>query len=412
MASCSQVCSPVTAAAGQISAAPNGHAPASERGRHGAASFAQQRADNLAGFKSLYSFKGGSDGSFPLGDLLYFDGELYGTTNGYGNPGTVFKLTTSGKETVLHVFANGLDGRLPCAGLINVDGILYGTAEGGGALGQGNVFTITPSGKQTVVYSFGSLGKGRSDGFGPTGNLLSVNGTLYGTTAAGGQNDHGTVYLVDPNASTVGGAERILHDFTGGSDGTRPYTAGVIDVNGTLYGTTWYGGTYGGGTVFTISPSGVESVLYSFGSASHDGAGPLAPLVNLNGTLYGTTYGGGVNNSAGAVFSVTLSGTERVLHSFGSGSDGAVPESGLLANNGALYGTTRFGGAYGLGTVYKITPAGTESILYSFSGPDGSKPNAGLAYDRGTLYGTTETGGYTGSACGSYGCGTVFSLAL
>jgi uncharacterized repeat protein (TIGR03803 family) len=258
------------------------------------------------------------------------------------------------------------------------------------------------------------MGKGRSDGMGPTGNLLNVNGALCGTTVGGGPDDEGTVYQVVPHGSTLAGTERVLHGFTGGSDGSKPYDAGVIEVNGTLYGTTWYGGTSGCsspgcGTLFTISPSGTESVLYSFKGAP-DAAAPIAPLVNLNGALYGATYVGGANNSAGTVFSITPTGTETVLHSFGSGTDGAEPESGLIAVNGALYGTTRYGGVHGVGTVYKITPSGTESVLYNFSGLDGSKPTAGMAYARGTLYGTTETGG-TGY-CDSYGCGTVFSLAL
>jgi uncharacterized repeat protein (TIGR03803 family) len=363
---------------------------------------------NVARFRSLYSFKGGAEGEFPLGRLLYFDGALYGTTEGGGSYfGTVFKVTTSGKETVLHNFGSGDDLKGPFAGLVDINGMLYGTTEGGGANGGGALFSITPAGKMTIRYNFGD----RLDGAAPTGNLLKINGTLYGTTVTGGTGgvggEYGTVFEIAPGSAV---SERVLHSFAGGSDGFKPYNAGVIELDGALYGTTFEGGTgncgdgTGCGIVYKISPAGVESVLYAFTGVPPDGQLPLAGLVALNGTLYGTTWVGGATG-AGTVFSVTPSGTETVLHSFGTGSDGINPESGLIAVNGALYGTTGFGGSHGSGTVFEITPSGTETILYNFSGPDGAQPSADLIAVHGTLYGTTLGGGSSGD-------GTVFALAL
>jgi uncharacterized repeat protein (TIGR03803 family) len=130
----------------------------------------------------------------------------------------------------------------------------------------------------------------------------------------------------------------------------------LIDVNGTLYGTTMQGGTYNLGTVFSISPTGTERVLHNFGSggANPDGTEPKAGLTNVNGTLYGTTSTGGKYN-LGTIFSMSLTGTERVLHSFGKGHDGSDPQAGFLDLNGTLYGVTTHGGTKGFGTVYALT---------------------------------------------------------
>ncbi len=152
----------------------------------------------------------------------------------------------------------------------------------------------------------------------------------------------------------------------------------------------------GYGTVFKITTSGKETVLHSFGGSSRDDGGePEAGLINLNGTLYGTTSVGG-KNATGTVFSITTSGIETLLYSFkvfGSG-DGANPEAGLLNVKGTLYGTTSYGGTFGYGTVFSITPSGKETVLHSFGGSgDGNEPFAGLINVKGTLYGTTTSGG-------------------
>jgi uncharacterized repeat protein (TIGR03803 family) len=198
-------------------------------------------------------------------------------------------------------------------------------------------------------------------------------------------------------------AYQSLYSFQGGSgDGANPQ-AGLLDVEGTLYGTTESGGPNGYGTVFAIAPSGTETVLHYFGTGSGDGTFPQAGLINVNGTLYGTTFQGGTHD-LGTVFAITPSGTETLLYSFmgkcnGSCTDAAYPLAGLLDVNGTLYGTSQQGGANNLGTVFTITPSGTETVLYGFKGGkvrDGQFPQAGLINVKGTLYGTTYEGGPQG----------------
>jgi uncharacterized repeat protein (TIGR03803 family) len=203
----------------------------------------------------------------------------------------------------------------------------------------------------------------------------------------------------------------VLRSFNG-RRGSLPL-AGLIDVGGTLYGTTYEGGAHNSGVVFSITPSGKERVLHSFGGAP-DGANPFASLIDVKGTLYGTTWFGGAYpcgsaGGCGTVFSITPSGKERVLHSFGNGTDGVFPMASLIKVKGVLYGTTNHGGAYckssgGCGTIFSITPDGTEKVLHSFgAAPDGCCSQAGLTDVHGTLYGTTSAGG-------TDGFGTVFAL--
>ena len=371
-------------------------------------------------FSVLYSFKGLNDGRDPhAGPLVKIKGTLYGTTEYGGGPchgrcfgGTVFTITTSGTESVLHSFetASG-DGKNPRAGIIDGTGTLYGTTVHGGSASCycGTVFKLTLSGAETVLYSF----TGKPDGYGPDAGLLDVNGTLYGTTINGGANGDGTVFAVAPS-----GTETVLHSFAGKPDGAHPY-AGLVNVNGTIYGTTTSGGancgsTGGCGTVFTITPSGAEAVLYSFKGGPGDGRYPTqANLLDVDGTLYGTTKHGGPNNG-GTVFSMTTSGAETVLHSFGGSEDGVFPYGGLLDVNGTLYGTTsnggtgsclRYGNVPGCGTVFKTTTSGTETVLHNFDGlKEGRFPYSGLTDVRGMLYGTTTAGG-------TKNAGTVYSIS-
>lgn len=386
------------------------------------AGVAAERTHVRHAYRVLYSFKGGiNDGRDPhAGPLIKVKGTLYGTTVYGGGPchdrcfgGTVFAITTSGGETVLHSFEVGSgDGKNPRAGLINVMGTLYGTTVNGGGASCycGTVFKVTLSGTETVLYSFA----GTPDGFGPDAGLFDVNGTLYGTTFNGGANGDGTVFAI-----TTSGTETVLHSFAGTPDGAHPY-AGLMNLNGTLYGTTTSGGANcssngGCGTVFTITTSGAETVLYSFKGGSGDGRYPTqAALLDVNGTLYGTSKYGGTNNR-GTVFSIATSGKETVVHSFGGSGDGVFPYGGLLDVNGTLYGTTsnggsvscgvRYGDVHGCGTVFKTTTSGKESVLHSFGGSgDGKYPYAGLININGTLYGTTTAGG-------AKNAGTVFSLS-
>jgi uncharacterized repeat protein (TIGR03803 family) len=391
---------------------------------------ARTRAD--ARYEVLYSFgTHDDDGASPYAGLIDVKGKLYGTTvNGgancipSGGCGTIFSVELSGKETVLYSFAGyPYDGASPYAGLLDVKGTLYGTTYYGGSYaggsacyynaGCGAVFSVTPSGAETVLHRFGGSGDGEE----PYAGLINITATLYGTTVYGGANDEGTVFKITPS-----GTETVLHSFpTGSRDGDQP-NAGLINVKGTLYGTTDYGGTNGRGTVFRITPSGTETVLHSFTGCDcearanfrerssrgriSDGAYPEAQLLDVNGTLYGTTGGGG-STGQGTVFSITTAGKERVLYSFVGNPDGAYPDAQLLDVNGTLYGTTEgggTGGSGGTGTVFSITTAGKERVLYSFVGrPDGANPDAQLLDVNGTLYGTTSSGG-------AHNDGIVFSL--
>jgi uncharacterized repeat protein (TIGR03803 family) len=373
-----------------------------------------ERTDARHSYRVLHSFGYIGDGGRPRADLLNDKGTLYGTTvyGGSRGGGAVFAITTSGKETVLHSFAgnhHGGDGGSPFAGLISVDGTFYGTTSEGGAHDKGTVFAITPSGTETVLHSFRRLASG--DGVRPMASLLNVNGTLYGTTARGGSytacfQGCGTVFSI-----TMSGKERVLYNFGRSGDGVNP-EASLTNTNGTLYGTTESGGADGYGTVFAITTSGKETVLYSFKGGATDGQNPYAGLINVNGKLYGTTFYGGENCSSsggcGTVFSITSSGKETVLYSFGGSGSGVNPEASLLNVNGVLYGTAYDGGARGSGAVFAITTSGTQKTLHSFGrSGDGANPEASLINVNGTLYGTTFYGG----SCSCDG-GTVFALKL
>jgi len=362
----------------------------------------------------LYSFTGSPDGAYPGGGSLVRDaqGNLYGTTEGGGPDGlgTVFKVDTSGKETVLYSFTGtGGDGAGPYAGLVlDTQDNLYGTTQYGGANAWGTVFKVDTTGKETVLYSFTGTG---GDGAGPTAGLVrDAQGNLYGTTGGGGANGWGTVFKVDTT-----GKETVLYSFTGtGGDGAYPYAGLVRDAQGNLYGTTPGGGAYEYGTVFKVDTTGTETVLYSFTGTGGDGTRPYAGLVrDAQGNLYGTTAHSGNSNYYGTVFEVDTTGNETVLYSFtGTGGDGAYPVAGLVMDaQGNLYGTTQFGGDLacgapaGCGTAFKLDTSGKETVLHTFTGtPDGNNPVAGLVLDaQGNLYGTTEGGG-------ADGLGTVFEL--
>lgn len=364
----------------------------------------------------LYSFQGHftRDGGFSYTALINVNGTLYGTTNGTqrgpGHNGTVFTITASGDEKELFLFKNGQKHGANPNDLINVGSTLYGTTTWGGSSDRGTVFSVTSAGREKVLHNFVGTS---SDGADPSG-LVNVNGTLYGTTASGGTGTCNGYTL--PGCGTVftmtsSGAETVLYNFKGGTtDGGRP-AAPLTEVQGTLYGTTAGGGSSGDGTVFAITPSGTETVLYNFKGGTRDGAHPeLAPLVDVDGTLYGTTWAGGSRHcgreGCGTVFAVTPSGKERVVYIFQAGpADGAFPDAPVVDVGGTLYGTTEEGGADSSGTVFAITASGTETILHSFAGTttDGRYPVAGLLNVGGTLYGTTVEGG-------SYGAGTVFTL--
>jgi uncharacterized repeat protein (TIGR03803 family) len=338
---------------------------------------------------------------------------------------------TSSSFQVLHRFGReAKGGALPLAPLLNVNGMLYGTTRWSNRCeknhcGNGTVFSITTGGLKKVLYKFKG---GLSDGADPIGGLINVNGTLYGTTFAGGGSGCGgsgcgTVYSL-----STSGAERVVYSFKGGSDGDGPTTS-LIDVDGTLYGTTVHGGQTGYGcggtdsiftcgTIYSIDPSGSEKVIYSFASIP-DGAEPDTPLIDVNGTLYGTTAGGGVacgtktitfTAGCGTVYSISTSGSENVLYRFkGSNLAAVVPTGGLVDVNGSLYGTTA--NLFARGSVYKVSLTGNYKVLYYFQGlPDGSQPIGGLVSINGILYGTTQLGGTGCESSTHFECGTVFSV--
>lgn len=267
-----------------------------------------------------------------------------------------------------------------------------------------------------VLHRFAGSAK---DGENPAAGLaMNTAGNLYGTTVEG-PGCIPTACAPSPGMIfelTSTGTETVLYSFKGTPDGANPYGGLILDSSNNAYGTTRAGGTSNMGAVFKLTATG-EKVLYSFTGSPNDGAFPYAGVIaDPAGNFYGTTNAGGASNS-GAVFKVDSAGTETVLYSFTGGADGAFPFGGLLRNSaGNLYGTTSAGGIStgncypsGCGVVFMVTPAGKETVLHSFTGsPDGASPYAGLIADSSdNLYGTTFNGG-TG-AC-TNGCGVVFEL--
>jgi uncharacterized repeat protein (TIGR03803 family) len=369
------------------------------------------------------------DGEGPSGGVVFDQkGNLYGTTfaggaydqcRQYNNDGcgAVFKLSPEGKETVLYSFcaqSNCTDGASPSSGLVfDQKGNLYGTTFAGGAYGYGTVFQLTPKGKETVIYSFCSNPPSCNDGAQPRGGLVfDQEGNLYGS-ANGGAYAGGVVFKL-----TAEGKETVLYTFCvqrDCADGEGPNGSLVFDRQGNLYGTTFGGGAsmfYG--TVFKLTPKGKETVLYSFCVQQYcaDGEDPMAGLIlDQKGNMYGTTWGGGAN--VGVIFKLTPKGKERVLYTFCARTgciDGAYPVAELVFDEkGNLYGTTSAGGAPRFdGVVFRLTPKGEETVLYSFcwhdNCTDGEGPSRALVFDHsGDLYGTTPYGG-------DFGYGVVFRL--
>jgi uncharacterized protein YceK len=401
-------------------------------------------------------------------------GGLFGTTsrggsykiNGYGG-GLAFELLppaagkTAWTQTVLHAFTGGADGIFPGTGnLLVKGGTVYGTTAGNalfGGCGNGQklscdtVFALAPPAAGKTAWSYAKLYSfpGGKDGYNPQGGLIAgPAGSLYGTTAAGGntacQSSYtnldgtsgcGTVFQLLPPAKSGGAWTRTtLHTFTGGTDGGIPLAALLADPSGSgvLYGVASTGGvsncsfgTANCGVVFSLAPPAAgktawtEKVLYSF-TGGKDGLAPLGALTMSGGVLYGTTLSGGYScdiYGCGTVFSLTppakggKSWAFKALYAFKGGKDGGVPQAGLYrAGSGALYGTTfQFGSSntnldcgrfVGCGTVFKVSPpaagktAWTESVLYAFNGgANGGQSSAPLAFSAGVLFGTVALGG-------------------
>jgi len=377
---------------------------------------------------TLYSF-----GGYPYSLVEGSDGNFYGTTyeGGGSNDGTVFKITPSGVLTVLHTFEGG-DGAWPVGLVQGSDGNFYGTTTIGGTdfygSGDGTVFKMTPSGSLTTLYSFCSKAE-CVDGYAPRAGLVQgSDGSFYGTAGAGGANgDYGTVFRITPS-----GALTVLYSFDA-APGYYPWAGLVQGSDGNFYGTTLDCGVdfACSGTIFRITPSGALTTLFSSccsGAPAADGYSPYAGLVQgSDGNFYGTMSAGGANGD-GTVFKMTPSGALTPLYSFCSQNappvsctDGKQPETGLVqGSDGNFYGATMWGGANGInqacsgggigcGTVFKITPSGTLTTLYSFCSErfcsDGAVPTSVVQGSDGSFYGTTYQGG------GSNG-GTVFKLVV
>ncbi len=379
-------------------------------------------------YTALYPFTGPPDAAFPDTDLIRDEqGNLYGTTlyGGYADCyhgagcGTVFRVDGSGNEAVLYAFCPNHDtcpdGAFPDAALIrDHHGNLYGTTTDGGAHGYGTVYKIGKNGAETVLYSFA----GGSDGASPQSNLVrDAEGDLFGTTGYGGGNGCtnkqgcGTVFKLTPS-----GKEIILYRFKGSPDGSGSGNL-IRDRAGNLYGVAG-GGAYNYGVVFKLSERN-ETILYSF-KGSPDGSAPESLIRDTAGNFYGNTRAGGQygcypGDDCGVIFRLGRDGKETVLYAFLGESDGGNPVGGVVRDHaGALYGVTNEAGT-GAGVIYELSPAGNETVLYTFqpNRSTGANPIGGLIADgKGNLYGTTAGGGDENCEedFGTPGCGVVFKF--
>ena len=327
----------------------------------------------------IHSFDCMAEGKYPYGGvILDSHGNIYGTTVSGGTGGfcagdgcgVVFELTQSGgswTDTVLYSFTDGPDVNGPNALAFDTSGNLYGTAGDGGANGYGGIYELAHSDggwTETVIHSFTGGNDGGLGSLGPL--LLDASGNFYGVTEIGGQYGAGTVFKLSP-ASGGGWNFTTLYAFQGQPDANGPYGGLIADANGNLYGTTYYGGASGAGTIFKVGPAANatagwrDTVLYSFQGGS-DGGNPTSTLVfDAAHNLYGTTTAGGDPNcQCGVVFELSpgQSGwTENVLHTFGTFPDGASPSYGLTPDGAGNYlGSTPIGGNDNQGAVFELTP--------------------------------------------------------
>ena len=342
-------------------------------------------------FSTLYSFTGASDGGSPNGLMQETNGNFYGATQSGGtdDSGTIFVMTPAGAFTNLYLFDDaGIGGFSPGAGLTQgADGNLYGTTEEGGANGWGIIFKTTTNGNLSTVATF-------AEGNGAVPNqamILGADGNFYGTTSSGGANNEGVVFRVTP-----GGALSVLASFNY-QNGFDPSDL-TQGADGSFYGTTSAGGANGDGSVFNVTTNGAMTSLFSF-SHTNGGFLPAAGLTQApDGNFHGTTYEGG-DFGGGTVFRVSPSGAMTVLYSFTGGTDGGHPAAKLfLAPDGNFYGTTVYGGVWGDGTVFRMAPGYAPFTLVSFDGYDGANPQAPLVLGAdGSFYGTAQNGGAGGN---------------
>jgi uncharacterized repeat protein (TIGR03803 family) len=341
----------------------------------------------------LYNFPGGNPQS---GVTFDANGNLYGTTvfGGVNGAGTVWEVSSTGTYSLLYSFGDSLtDGSGPVAGVtFDSHGNMYGTTRAGGVNGNGTVWEISSTGTYSTLYSFGASASDANDPVG--GVTVDSSGNLYGVTEFGGVNGKGALWEI-----TSTGNYGILYSFgVSGGDAAYPVGNVTFDSSGDLFGTSAYGGVYGGGAIWELASGGAYSVYHSLGASSSDGATPLAGVsFDVYGNMYGTTKAGGAAGD-GTVWEITSTGTYGTLHSFGSSaSDGNGPNASVTVDNsGNLFGTTTAGGAFSAGTVWEISLIGTYQTTYSFgsNSPDGATPLGGVTCDvTGNLYGATSVGG-------------------
>lgn len=327
-------------------------------------------------------------GKNPWGDLLKGDdGNFYGMTSigGTFTYGTIFKATPAGVVTVLHHLDYATDGANPYGELIKgADGNFYGLTSSGGATSHGTIFKITPSGVFTVIRHL--IG---ADGTNPRGHLvLGADGNFYGATYSGGANGYGTIFKMTPT-----GTFTVLHSLSSATDGANCYGSLVKGSDNNFYGTTNGGGTSGFGTIFKITATGTYTVLHTM--ISTDGVHSQSDLIQAtDGNFYGMAFGGATG--FGTIFKITSGGTFTVLKNLSAGTDGQSPYGALLqGTDGNFYGMTSGSGANGGGTIFKITPTGTLTVLRALlSTADGGNPRGSLVKGAdGNYYGMTYIGG-------------------
>jgi uncharacterized repeat protein (TIGR03803 family) len=362
-----------------------------------------------------------ADGASPAARMtLGKDGNLYGTTTagGLNGAGNVFVLTTSGKLTNLYNFQGIIESNNPLANDYYHDfrpneltagpmNFFFGTTQAGGTNKNGTIFEVSSSGQEADLYTFSAQttnGTGANpDGISPNGLVAGTNAIFYGTTQAGGANGTGTIFQVTPSGVFSNLYSFSAQDLSTGinADGVNPNGL-TLGSDGNFYGTTQLGGANGAGTFFQWTTAGALTPLYSFGATTNDAAWPQAALVQgPNGSFYGTSALGG-SNYIGTIFEISTNGAETVLYTFSGGNDGSEPNTALaLGTDGNFYGTTPAGGVNYNGTLFKITPAGVFTSLYSFAAlnansenPIGANPSAALVVGRdGCLYGGCLAGG-------------------
>jgi uncharacterized repeat protein (TIGR03803 family) len=374
-------------------------------------------------FNTLISFDSSTSGSNPHCKLVQDSvGNIYGTTflGSSNHYGTIFKINLDGNLTTLMSF-DFTNGANPWSGLVSGnDGYFYGaTQEGGTNLGGfGTLFKVSTNGTFTSLVSFAG-----TNGIIPNGLVQGNDGNFYGTTESGGTDTNnplygqGTVFEMNPNGTLTTLA------FFNSTNGSYPEAGLVQGIDGNFYGTTTFGGTYNYGTIFQVTTNGSLTTLFSFDLTN--GYQPKCTLANgVDGGLYGVTPNGGANNQ-GAIFRITTNGNFTLLYSFssrfqGTNADGAQPTAGLtLATDGNFYGTTSTDAPHGVGTIFKITPSGMLTTLYSFGtvtnshfNPiDGKNPNDLFQGRDGNFYGTAFNGGTNNNIANS-GDGTVFRFSV